>query len=416
MWLARKPPGFGFVWFQHGADATAACERYNGRSLLGRRVVVQPSVTPNPLQARDENANAWYDSLADQERKSDAAAERGRDRHRDRDRRRGKGRDKDVDRDGEREREPDTDAKIDKERTANSESVNASVDAQEAAADADVGASSKNNDDLIQLLSLFTAEQTKRIEAEKQLRELQARLAQLEGTQQPTPELDDSKIDREPGAPSISFASASISTSTSTSLFASELHAVPAAFPSRVGAAAQTQLRPSASAPVSVSAADSDFKLLAKLDAQEATIAALQQQLQAARHELKQEQKRHSEVEFALEQQLASLHDDHEQAVRRARMEVFLPCMLSLVLFVICLCFNLVWCAADDLDAMTAQTFRCLSLINAERMRRTEAAFQKRLAEELRIKRQCLVCFASVADCRFVGFNFSYLCSHCCAW
>lgn len=57
IWLARKPPGFGFVWFEVQDDATNACVHHDGRFMLGKRVRVQLATSPTPLEMRDENAN-----------------------------------------------------------------------------------------------------------------------------------------------------------------------------------------------------------------------------------------------------------------------------------------------------------------------------------------------------------------------
>jgi len=43
VWLARSPPGFGFVVFDDPRDAADAIIDFDGRELLGRRVTVEPS-------------------------------------------------------------------------------------------------------------------------------------------------------------------------------------------------------------------------------------------------------------------------------------------------------------------------------------------------------------------------------------
>eukprot|EP00292_Cryptomonas_paramecium_P021026 CAMPEP_0113661810 /NCGR_PEP_ID=MMETSP0038_2-20120614/197_1 /TAXON_ID=2898 /ORGANISM="Cryptomonas paramecium" /LENGTH=176 /DNA_ID=CAMNT_0000576575 /DNA_START=15 /DNA_END=541 /DNA_ORIENTATION=- /assembly_acc=CAM_ASM_000170 len=42
-WVARKPPGFGFVFFEHEKDARDAVWDLNGRDLRGNRVRVEIS-------------------------------------------------------------------------------------------------------------------------------------------------------------------------------------------------------------------------------------------------------------------------------------------------------------------------------------------------------------------------------------
>jgi len=42
VWLARSPPGFGFVVFDDPRDASDAVIDFDGRELLGRRVTVEP--------------------------------------------------------------------------------------------------------------------------------------------------------------------------------------------------------------------------------------------------------------------------------------------------------------------------------------------------------------------------------------
>merc|ERR1719352_2118732 len=42
-WVARKPPGFGFVWFDDERDARDACRDLDGRDILHNRVRVEIS-------------------------------------------------------------------------------------------------------------------------------------------------------------------------------------------------------------------------------------------------------------------------------------------------------------------------------------------------------------------------------------
>ncbi|EKX45851.1 hypothetical protein GUITHDRAFT_108300 [Guillardia theta CCMP2712] len=42
-WVARKPPGFGFVWFDDDRDARDACQDLDGTDLMGNRVRVEIS-------------------------------------------------------------------------------------------------------------------------------------------------------------------------------------------------------------------------------------------------------------------------------------------------------------------------------------------------------------------------------------
>eukprot|EP00292_Cryptomonas_paramecium_P000780 CAMPEP_0113671358 /NCGR_PEP_ID=MMETSP0038_2-20120614/5662_1 /TAXON_ID=2898 /ORGANISM="Cryptomonas paramecium" /LENGTH=92 /DNA_ID=CAMNT_0000587505 /DNA_START=1 /DNA_END=275 /DNA_ORIENTATION=- /assembly_acc=CAM_ASM_000170 len=43
-WVAKKPPGFGFVWFDDERDAKDAVRNLDGRTLMGNRVRVEISV------------------------------------------------------------------------------------------------------------------------------------------------------------------------------------------------------------------------------------------------------------------------------------------------------------------------------------------------------------------------------------
>mmetsp|Transcript_34949 Transcript_34949/g.58537 ORF Transcript_34949/g.58537 Transcript_34949/m.58537 type:complete len:80 (-) Transcript_34949:448-687(-) len=40
-WVARNPPGLGFITFEDGRDAPAAVERLNGKRVCGSKVRVQ---------------------------------------------------------------------------------------------------------------------------------------------------------------------------------------------------------------------------------------------------------------------------------------------------------------------------------------------------------------------------------------
>eukprot|EP00285_Hemiselmis_virescens_P005563 CAMPEP_0173378784 /NCGR_PEP_ID=MMETSP1356-20130122/1909_1 /TAXON_ID=77927 ORGANISM="Hemiselmis virescens, Strain PCC157" /NCGR_SAMPLE_ID=MMETSP1356 /ASSEMBLY_ACC=CAM_ASM_000847 /LENGTH=107 /DNA_ID=CAMNT_0014331967 /DNA_START=13 /DNA_END=332 /DNA_ORIENTATION=+ len=42
-WVARKPPGFGFCWFQNERDADDASRDMNGRDCCGNSVRVERS-------------------------------------------------------------------------------------------------------------------------------------------------------------------------------------------------------------------------------------------------------------------------------------------------------------------------------------------------------------------------------------
>jgi len=48
VWLARSPPGFGFVVFEDPRDASDAILDFDGRELMGRRVTVEPSRRQEP--------------------------------------------------------------------------------------------------------------------------------------------------------------------------------------------------------------------------------------------------------------------------------------------------------------------------------------------------------------------------------
>mmetsp|Transcript_32416 Transcript_32416/g.63406 ORF Transcript_32416/g.63406 Transcript_32416/m.63406 type:complete len:88 (-) Transcript_32416:337-600(-) len=41
VWIARNPPGFGFVTFRDPRDAQDACDDLDGRELVGRYVKVE---------------------------------------------------------------------------------------------------------------------------------------------------------------------------------------------------------------------------------------------------------------------------------------------------------------------------------------------------------------------------------------
>eukprot|EP00123_Amoebidium_parasiticum_P000959 comp11917_c0_seq1/m.6571 comp11917_c0_seq1/g.6571 ORF comp11917_c0_seq1/g.6571 comp11917_c0_seq1/m.6571 type:complete len:257 (-) comp11917_c0_seq1:377-1147(-) len=43
VWVARKPPGFGFVWYDDPRDAEDACRALDGRELRGSRIRVEIS-------------------------------------------------------------------------------------------------------------------------------------------------------------------------------------------------------------------------------------------------------------------------------------------------------------------------------------------------------------------------------------
>jgi RNA recognition motif-containing protein len=43
VWLARKPPGFAFVWFQDLRDAEDACRQFDGTDLNGQKLRVEIS-------------------------------------------------------------------------------------------------------------------------------------------------------------------------------------------------------------------------------------------------------------------------------------------------------------------------------------------------------------------------------------
>eukprot|EP00284_Hemiselmis_tepida_P010807 CAMPEP_0174927320 /NCGR_PEP_ID=MMETSP1355-20121228/18072_1 /TAXON_ID=464990 /ORGANISM="Hemiselmis tepida, Strain CCMP443" /LENGTH=81 /DNA_ID=CAMNT_0016173415 /DNA_START=38 /DNA_END=279 /DNA_ORIENTATION=+ len=42
-WVARKPPGFGFAWFENERDARDAVKDMDGRDCRGNRVRVELS-------------------------------------------------------------------------------------------------------------------------------------------------------------------------------------------------------------------------------------------------------------------------------------------------------------------------------------------------------------------------------------
>jgi len=48
VWLARSPPGFGFVVFEDPRDAADAVVDFDGRELMGRRVTVEPCRRRSP--------------------------------------------------------------------------------------------------------------------------------------------------------------------------------------------------------------------------------------------------------------------------------------------------------------------------------------------------------------------------------
>jgi len=78
VWLARSPPGFGFVVFDDPRDAADAVIDFDGRELLGRRVTVEP------CRRRESAGGGRYrrsPSPRDRERYYDDRRERSRDRY-----------------------------------------------------------------------------------------------------------------------------------------------------------------------------------------------------------------------------------------------------------------------------------------------------------------------------------------------
>jgi len=41
VWVARSPPGFGFVEFADSQEAEEACRKMDGREIMGRNVKVE---------------------------------------------------------------------------------------------------------------------------------------------------------------------------------------------------------------------------------------------------------------------------------------------------------------------------------------------------------------------------------------
>jgi len=75
IWLARSPPGFGFVVFDDPRDAADAIADYDGRELHGRRVTVEPS-RRQPSRRRPGGGGG-----RDRDRYWDDHRERSRDRY-----------------------------------------------------------------------------------------------------------------------------------------------------------------------------------------------------------------------------------------------------------------------------------------------------------------------------------------------
>jgi len=74
VWLARSPPGFGFVVFDDPRDAADAIIDFDGRELLGKRVTVEPSRRKEPGGGRGR-------SPSPRGRQRDYRRERSRDRY-----------------------------------------------------------------------------------------------------------------------------------------------------------------------------------------------------------------------------------------------------------------------------------------------------------------------------------------------
>jgi len=78
VWLARSPPGFGFVVFDDPRDAADAILDFDGRELLGRRVTVEASRRRSPGRGGRDRRTP---SPRGRQRYSDDRRERSRDRY-----------------------------------------------------------------------------------------------------------------------------------------------------------------------------------------------------------------------------------------------------------------------------------------------------------------------------------------------
>merc|ERR1719419_822059 len=78
VWLARSPPGFGFVVFDDPRDAADAVIDFDGRELMGRRVTVEAC---RRKEAASGGRYRRSPSPRDRERYSDHRRERSRDRY-----------------------------------------------------------------------------------------------------------------------------------------------------------------------------------------------------------------------------------------------------------------------------------------------------------------------------------------------
>jgi len=84
VWIARKPPGFGFILMEDHMDAKDACKGINDSKIGGYRMQVQ--MATNEMKGERPKGGNWVDNRTTKDRRRSRSRSRGRrDRSRDRD-------------------------------------------------------------------------------------------------------------------------------------------------------------------------------------------------------------------------------------------------------------------------------------------------------------------------------------------